>query len=116
MASPMQRAMRSTSPGSKLAPQHNGDGKIVACQAARPVRHSSWTSAGMPCRPAAMIWRWVRASPRAPMPGSTGAVPNGRVSWPIPSRTTAGQSGAAACSCWCGATSPRAASSPTHTP
>jgi hypothetical protein len=53
----------------------------------------------MPWRLAAMIRRWVRASPRAPIPGSTGAVPNGRVSWPMPSRVISGQSGAAACSC-----------------
>ena len=37
--------------GSKTAPQESGTGKIVAVQAVKPVRHSSWATAGMPNRP-----------------------------------------------------------------
>jgi hypothetical protein len=114
---PMTAPIRSTRPGSKLAAQHSGEGKAVAVHAASPVRHSSCTSAGMPNRPAAMICRWLSARPFAPSSGSTGAVPKGRVSCPSPVLISASQStGAAAISCWCGATSPSVASIPTHTP
>ena len=104
--------------GSNVAPQHSGEGYTGACQAASPVRHSSCTMAGMPCRPAAMIWRWLRATARAPSAGVTGAVPYTRVSCPIPSldEVVPADPAAATWSRWCGATSPLAASTPTQTP
>ena len=73
MVAPIWAPIRSMRSGSKVAPQHSGEGYTVACQAASPVRHSSCTMAGMPCRPAAMIWRWLRATARAPSAGVTGA-------------------------------------------
>ncbi len=85
MTVPMCALICSTSTGSKLAPQHSGDGNTVACQASSPVRHSSCTMAGMPSRLAAMIWRCRPASARAPSAGLTGVVPYGRVSCPTPS-------------------------------
>ena len=51
MTRPICAPIRSMRSGSKLAPQHSGDGYTVACQAASPVRHSSCTMAGIPCRP-----------------------------------------------------------------
>ena len=117
MTRPICAPIRSMRSGSKLAPQHSGDGYTVACQAASPVRHSSCTMAGIPCRPAATICRWTAATARAPSAGLIGAVPYGRVSCPTPSLISASQltSGAAA-SCWCGATGPLVASTPTQTP
>ena len=50
MLSPIAAPIRSTRSGSKLAPHDSGVGKVAAFQAARPVRHSSWTIAGMPRR------------------------------------------------------------------
>ncbi len=117
MVAPICAAIRSMRSGSNVAPQHSGEGYTGACQAASPVRHSSCTMAGMPCRPAAMIWRWLRATARAPSAGGTGAVPYTRVSCPMPSWMRTSQLPAAATwSCWCGATSPLAASAPTQTP
>jgi hypothetical protein len=113
---PIRSPILATSAGSKLAPQHSGDGYTVACQAASPVRHSSCTIAGIPNRPAVMICCCVRATLRAPISGSTGTVPNALVSWPMPSLISSSKPTASAVnSCWCGATSP-AASMPTHTP
>ena len=64
-----------------------------------------------------MIWRWARASARAPRTGSTGAVPNGRVSCPRPWTISSSKfGGAAVWSCWWGATAPESASAPIHTP
>ena len=94
MTAPTCALICSTSPGSKLAPQHSGDGNTVACQASSPVRHSSCTMAGMPSRPAAMIWRCRPASARAPSAGLTGAVPYGRVSCPTPSLISVAQGAA----------------------
>ncbi len=88
----------------------------MACQAPRPVRHSSCTSAGIPT-PARASSRWVLATARAPATGSTGAVPNARVSCPTPSRSTSDQSAGGSCEeCWNGATCPEVASAPTQTP
>ena len=56
MLVPIAAAISPTSPGSKVAPQASGVGKIVAVQAAKPVRHSSWATAGMPNLLAATIW------------------------------------------------------------
>ena len=75
-----------TRPGSKDAPQASGAGKIVAFQAAKPVRHSSCAIAGMPNLLAATIRRCSPARASAPAAGGTGRVPNTRVSWPMPSR------------------------------
>ena len=58
----------------------SSDGGEVAPQVAKPARHSSCASAGMPNRLDATIRSWVRCSESAPRAGSTGAVPNGRVS------------------------------------
>ena len=66
-------------------------GKIAAVQAVNPARHSSCAIAGMPNRLAAMISRWIRASASAPCRAVTGAVPNGLVSWPSPSRMSPAQ-------------------------
>ena len=84
----------------------------MARQAIIPVRHSSCTSAGMPNLPAAMICRWALASARAPAAGSTGALPNGRVSWPTPFAIRVCQSPCRAASDCRGATSPSASSTP----
>ena len=46
--SPIAAAISATSSGSKDAPQASGVGKVAAFHAASPVRHSSWTIAGMP--------------------------------------------------------------------
>ena len=58
---------------------------MVADQAAKPARHSSWATAGMPNRLAATI-RALQPGQRArrPAAGGTGRVPNTRVSWPRP--------------------------------
>ena len=85
MVSPICAPICSTRAGSKDAAQHSGEGKIVARQAASPVRISSCTWAGMPNRFAAITARWRSASARAPSLGSTGAEPNGLVSCPSPS-------------------------------
>ena len=58
MISPIRAPIVSTRAGSKVAAQHKGEGKMVACQAARPVRISSCTWAGMPNRFAAITARW----------------------------------------------------------
>ena len=57
MPVPIRVAISRISAGSKVAPQDNGTGYAVAPQAVNPARHSSWTSAGMPNRPAATIAR-----------------------------------------------------------
>ena len=107
MVAPICAAICSTSGGSKLAPQASGTGKMAAVQAVNPARHSSWAMAGMPNRPAATIWRCARASASAPSRAVTGLVPNGRVSWPSPSRMSSGQSAApSSISSWSGATPP----------
>ena len=80
------RAICSTSVGVEgRAPSTAATGRSVARQAASPVRHSSCTWAGIPNRLAAITSRCRSASARSPSRGSTGAVPNGRVSWPRPS-------------------------------
>jgi hypothetical protein len=70
----------------------------------------------MPKRLAAAISACETASERAPRTGSTGAVPNGRVSCPNPCRMTSLQEMPPIMSAWCGATPPPSASAPTHTP
>ena len=66
MDRPIRPAISSTSSGSNAAPQLNGAGYTVACQAQNPVRHSSWTRAGMPNRLLATICACAAASERAP--------------------------------------------------
>jgi hypothetical protein len=87
MLAPMPAAISPTSPGSKDAPQASGVGKMVAVQAAKPVRHSSCATAGMPNLLAATTWACRSRSVRRASAGGTGRVPNTRVSWPRPSRT-----------------------------
>ena len=89
----------------------------MACQAVNPARHSSWTSAGIPQRLAATIWACEAARDLAPTLGSTGAVPNGRVSCPSPPAMASAQIGASCdmSSCW-GATAAAVDSAPTHRP
>ena len=84
MVRPKALAMSRTSAGSNEAPQASGVGKIVAVQAAKPVRHSSCATAGMPNRLAATIRACSAARARVAAAGSTGRVPNTRVSCPIP--------------------------------
>ena len=85
MLTPMAAAISPTSPGSKDAPQASGVGKMVAVQAAKPVRHSSCATAGMPNLLAATICACSSRSVRTASSGGTGRVPNTRVSWPRPS-------------------------------
>ena len=80
MVRPMASAISLTRAGSKEAPHASGVGKIVADQAAKPVRHSSCATAGMPNRLAATIRSCSLASARIPAAGATGPVPNMRVS------------------------------------
>ena len=96
MLAPMAAAMSPTSSGSKDAPQASGVGKMVAVQAAKPVRHSSCATAGMPNRLAATTCACRSRSVRTASAGATGRVPNTRVSWPRPSRMSSvnGASGA----------------------
>jgi hypothetical protein len=70
----------------------------------------------MPKRLAATICAWETASERAPRTGSTGAVPNGLVSWPSPCRMTSLQGAPSIMSAWYGATPPPSASAPAQTP
>ena len=84
IAAPIALAISRTSAGSNEAPHASGVGKIVAVQAAKPVRHSSCATAGMPNLLAAMTRACSAASARMPSAGVTGRVPNTRVSWPIP--------------------------------
>ncbi len=102
----MPAAISCTVAGSKEAPHASGVGNTVACQAASPVRHSSCAIAGMPRREPATMPRWVAARTRAPVSGSTGAVPKTRVRWPRPGRVSTSHGGSgSANSCWWGATS-----------
>ena len=86
MLAPMAAAIWQTSSGSKDAPQASGVGKMVAVQAAKPVRHSSCATAGMPNLLAATTCACTSRSVRAASAGGTGRVPNTRVSWPRPAR------------------------------
>jgi hypothetical protein len=71
----------------------------------------------MPNRLASATCRCDAASERAPATGSTGRVPNGRVSWPRPCAMTSAQTtGSLVMSCWCGATPAPEGSAPTQTP
>ena len=116
MLVPMAAAMFATSTGSKLAPQASGVGKMVADQAAKPVRHSSWATAGMPSRLAATIRAWSPASARIPAAGGTGRVPNTRVSCPIPCRMSSSSGGCSSLNWSCmGATPSPSADAPIQT-
>jgi len=79
MDSPMARPISATRPGSNAAPQASGVGNVAARQAARPVRHSSWTRAGMPSRVSRLRRRCSSHSHAARAAGSTGRVPYTRV-------------------------------------
>ena len=112
MPVPMAAAIWRTRPGSKDAPQASGAGKIVAFQAAKPVRHSSCAIAGMPNLLAATIRRCSPARASIPAAGGTGRVPNTRVSWPMPSRNRSSTGGSSALSSCCMGASPTSPSSP----
>jgi hypothetical protein len=84
MESPIDAAISCTSPGSKDAPQASGVGKAAAFHAARPVRHSSCTSAGIPSRVSRLSLLCSCHSQAARSAGSTGRVPYTRVYWPSP--------------------------------
>ena len=116
MDRPIRPAISSTSSGSNAAPQLSGAGYTVACQVQNPVRHSSWTWAGMPSLLLAAIRAGAAASERAPGTGSTGAVPNGRVSCPSPCLMTSSNGWPSTMSAWCGATPWPEALAPTQTP
>lgn len=70
----------------------------------------------MPNLPASVIRDCARASATAPTPGSTGAVPNGRVSWPSPRVVSSTKSTGSTMSFWWGATPSPSASAPTQIP
>ncbi len=114
---PIRPAISSTSSGSNAAPQLSGSaGYTVACQALKPVRHSSWTRAGIPNLLLATICACAAASERAPATGSTGFVPNGRVSCPRPCLMTSSNGWPSTMSAWCGAHALASeASAPTQT-
>ncbi len=84
MDPPMSAAISSTRPGSKDAPQASGVGKVAACHAASPVRHSSCTSAGIPSRVSVRSRLCSAHSQDARSTGSTGRVPYTRVRCPRP--------------------------------
>lgn len=115
---PMACAISVTRAGSKLAPQASGVGKTVACQAEKPVRHSSWAMAGTPNRLPARIRDCSSASRAAPSAGSTGTVPKGRVRCPRPCGSRASRAALRATyACWPGATAAVSVpmSAPSHT-
>ncbi len=72
---PIAAAISVTSSGSNAAPQASGVGKVAAFHADSPVRHSSWTIAGMPSRVPVTRSRWNSHSQDARSAGSTGRVP-----------------------------------------
>ena len=76
----MAAAISRTNSGSNDAAHDSGTGYTVAPQAAKPARHSSCAIAGIPNLLLSAIRRWLRINEIAPAVGSTGAVPNGRVS------------------------------------
>ncbi|CPU65322.1 Uncharacterised protein [Mycobacteroides abscessus] len=77
--SPTSRAISSTRSGSNDAPHASGVGYVAACHAARPVRHSSCTIAGIPSRVPVRSRRCSAQSHAARSAGSTGRVPYTRV-------------------------------------
>ncbi len=79
MEEPIAVAICSTRSGAKAAPHAVGVGKVAAFHTARPVRHSSWTSAGTPSRVSVTRRRCRSRSQWARSTGSTGLVPYGRV-------------------------------------
>ena len=68
MDPPIAAPISATSSGSKAAPQASGVGKVAAFQTDRPVRHSSWTIAGMPSR--VLVTSFAL---EVPQPGGPGA-------------------------------------------
>jgi len=116
MLVPMAAAIARTRPVSKDAPQASGAGKIVARQAAKPVRHSSCAMAGMPNRLAATIRCCSAARASLPTAGGTGRVPNTRVSCPRPSWNKSSSGGSSSLnSCCMGATPSPSPEAPIHT-
>ena len=93
MLTPMAAAISRTSSGSNDAPQASGVGNTVAVQAAKPVRHSSCATAGMPNRLAPAIWACSSRSVLQATAGGSGRVPNTLVTWPRPSRMTSRSGG-----------------------
>jgi hypothetical protein len=105
MLAPMAVAISCTSSGSNDAPQASGVGNTVAVQAAKPVRHSSCATAGMPNRLAPATWACSSRRVLRATTGGSGRVPNTRVTWPRPSRMSSARgSGAAFISPCMGAT------------
>ncbi len=82
---PIAAPISSTSSGSKAAPHASGVGKVAAVQAARPVRHSSCTIAGMPSRVPVTSRRWNSHSHAGPLDrvDRAGAVRPGEVPEPV---------------------------------
>ena len=113
MLAPMAPAISCTRSGSNDAPQASGVGNTVAVQAAKPVRHSSCATAGMPNRLAPAIWACSSRSVLSAAAGGSGRVPNTRVTCPRPSRmSSASGSGTALISPCMGATLPSRGWSP----
>ena len=75
MSRPIAAAIRSTRSGSNVAPQAIAAGYTVAPNVVNPVRHSSWTRAGMPSREAPMTIRCWRTSSAAPSAAVSGTLP-----------------------------------------
>ena len=84
MLVPMAVAISRTMWGSNDAPQASGVGNTVAVQAAKPVRHSSCATAGIPNRLARVIWACSSRSVLSATAGGSGRVPKTRVTWPRP--------------------------------
>ncbi len=79
MDRPIAAPISSVRSGSKAAPHARGVGNVAAFHAARPVRHSSCTIAGMPSRVSERRRRCSAQSHSARAIGSTGRVPYTRV-------------------------------------
>src|SRR6218665_2161903 len=79
--SPIDCAISSTSAGSKDPPHASGVGKVAPFHAARPVRHSSCTRAGMPRRVSRCRRRCSPQSQAARSTGSTGGGPSAPGEW-----------------------------------
>src|SRR5580693_5710200 len=106
MSSPMAAPMALIRSGSQVAAQASGVGYTVAPQVKKPVRHSSWATAGMPNRFAATTRACSSASFLRPSSGPAGAVPNTRVSCPSPPAMAASNLSAPRKLSCIGATSP----------
>ena len=75
--------------GRTSPPRRSPPGRPSRRTSVNPVRHSSWTSAGMPSREPSRTTRCWRTSSAAPSAAVTGALPKTRVRWPSPCRLAA---------------------------